>query len=260
MGYAISYGITNKGVYKKGSVFIIESDLKRIKSLKKNKYKVFKNISIALKNNKKFDAIILAVKPNNISTVANELKNTVPKNTLIISIAAGITLKKLSSFFSDNKLPIARVMPNTPCQVGEGMSVITLNKNVSQNQKSIVKNIFQSLGKTIELQEEKLNLVTAVSGSGPAYFCYLIECMVKSAAKLGINEKQALPLVLQTAYGTTLLLLKHSLLPESLRKKVTSAKGTTEAALKVFQTKRFDEIVYSAVRAAKDRAGQLSKA
>ena len=153
-------------------------------------------------------------------------------------------------------------MPNTPCQIGEGISALTFNKSVTKERKNIVKQIFISIGKTVEVNESSLDVVTAVSGSGPAYFCYFVESMINSSKRLGLNQKLANELVLQTAKGTLLLLDKINLAPEKLRKSVTSKKGTTEAALKIFQKNNLDKIILSGIKAAKERSvelGNLSK-
>lgn len=256
MGYAIACGITSKNTYKKDNIFFLETNAKRINFLRKDNYKIFKTISSMPKCS--FEAIILATKPNDIKTAAIEIKNQMSKNTLIISIAAGIKLKTLSSIFPQSQ-PIARVMPNTPCQIGKGISAITFNKLVSKDEKIIVKKIFSSIGKIIELKEEKFDLVTAISGSGPAYFCYFIECLSKAATKEGINESLAQKMALETGIGTMLLLSKSGLHPKSLREKVTSKKGTTEAAIKTFEKLSLNKIVHNAVIAAKKRANELSK-
>lgn|SRR3989338_806704 len=259
MGYAIANGMSSHKNVKKSEIIFTESKPERIRFLTKNDYKTFSNIEAALKNNKqKTYAVLLAVKPNDIREVLKELKSHILRDTIIISIAAGIKIKKLSACLPANQ-PIARIMPNTPCQIGKGMSVITFNKNVSKSQKSTVIKIFKSVGKTTILPEANFDLVTAISGSGPAYFCYLIELLIKSGEKLGLNKKISEELVLETALGTIYLLNNCALSPEALRATVTSPNGTTEAALKVFQKRNWNNIIYEGVKAAKNRAAQLSK-
>ena len=117
---------------------------------------------------------------------------------------------------------------------------------------------FKDLGKTIELNENKFNLVTALSGSGPAYFCYLIESLINSATKLGLKKEYASKMVLQTAFGTSILLAKKNITPESLRKMVTSQKGTTEATINILSKDNFQNTILKAVNAASNRAKELS--
>lgn len=258
MGCAIAYGITHKKVYKNSRIILVENKLKRANFLKR-KYKVFNSVISALKvNQRKYNAIILAVKPNNIKEVILKIKNHIDKNTLIVSIAAGVRMKTLSSKLNKNQ-PLARVMPNTPCQIGEGVSAITFNQYVTKSQKKLVKKIFNSIGKTIILEETKFDLVTAISGSGPAYFCYFIESLIKAAKYHKISDKIASELVLQTASGTTNLLNLRKVTPVTLRKSVTSPNGTTEAALKVFKKQNIDKTILKAINAAKIRSIELGK-
>lgn len=258
MGCAIAYGITHKKVYKNSQIIFVENKLKRANFLKR-KYKVFNSVISALKvNQRKYNAIILAVKPNNIKEVILKIKNHIDKNTLIVSIAAGVRMKTLSSKLNKNQ-PLARVMPNTPCQIGEGVSAITFNQYVTKSQKKLVKKIFNSIGKTIILEETKFDLVTAISGSGPAYFCYFIESLIKAAKYHKISDKIASELVLQTASGTTNLLNLRKVTPVTLRKSVTSPNGTTEAALKVFKKQNIDKTILKAINAAKIRSIELGK-
>lgn len=254
MGYAIAKGITKNGIINKKNIIIIEKNKERVDLLKKEKYKVFN----AFGENKNLQAAIIAVKPGDITQTLNELKNIISKKLLIISIAAGVTIKKLSNLLN-NTQPIARVMPNTPAQIGEGMSVITFNKYVSKSQRDLTDKIFNSLGKVLELNEDSFDLVTAISGSGPAYFCYLIECLINTAKKLGMKNKTVEELVLQTGFGTLKLLESGNINAETLRRNVTSPGGTTEAALKVLYKNQFDDIVFNAIKAAKDRCKELSK-
>lgn len=259
MGLAIASGIIKKGMIRKSDIIFVEISTKRISFLRSQKFQVFTNLTNTIKKyNKTIEAILLAVKPGDINLVTSELKAIIPSNTIIISIAAGIKLKNITSLLN-TKQALARVMPNTPCQIREGISAVTFNKYATKRQKRITLNIFQSVGKVVELKEDKFNLVTSISGSGPAYFCYLIEQMIKSATKLGLKDKIARLLTMQTAYGTVSLLTKDSLRPEDLRKRVTSPKGTTEAAIKVLEEKKFKDIIYLAIRAAKERSKELGK-
>lgn len=258
MGYAIGCGIVKNKVLNKNSIVFLEKSKQRISFLKKEGFIVYNNWQrLRNKEKKSFGAITLAVKPNQIKDAINELKLLTSKNLLFISIAAGIKIQQISILLNKNQ-PIARVMPNTPCKIGQGMSVITYNKSVKREQKLIVKKIFNSLGKVTELNnEDKMDLVTALSGSGPAYFCLLIEQLTNSGIKLGLSEKVSHELSMQTALGTLLLLSEKKLSPTLLREMVTSKKGTTEAALKTLKKLNFDKIIFKAIKAAMDRAKEL---
>ena len=253
MGLAIASGIIKKGVLSKKNIFFVEKNPERVNYLKKKKYFISNNL-----NKEDIEAVILAVKPNDFNESMAALKKSIPKNTLVISILAGVKIKDIEQHLG-KKQPIARVMPNTPCQIGEGISALTFNKNVTEKRKDTVRKIFTAIGKTVEVNENRLDIITAVSGSGPAYFCYFIESIVSAGNKLGLNQKLSNELVLQTAKGTLLLLSKNNLAPEKLRKSVTSKKGTTEAALKTFHKKSLGKIIFSGIQAAKERSIELGK-
>lgn len=258
MGTAIANGMVAEGSYKRSSILLIEKNKKRIAYLKRKKFNVFGSLKEISKYKKDIDAVILAVKPYDIVDTLQELKEHLSKKSIVISIAAGVKLKKLSSVLGKSQ-PLARIMPNTPCQVGEGICAVTYNKNVSKKQKSLVETIFLSTGEVIELSENKFDLVTAISGSGPAYFCYLVENLIESGKKFGLSEKVATKLAVQTAKGTSVLIKETGGNAALLRKQVTSPKGTTEAAIKVFDKNKTNKVIVNAVKAAMDRSIELGK-
>ena len=259
MGLAIASGILKKGLFSKGNIIFIEKNSQRINYLKSKKYFASNDLNnIIIKNKANIKAIILAVKPNDFNELMTVLKKSVSKNILVISILAGVKIKNIEVHLGKRQ-PIARVMPNTPCQIGEGISALTYNKNVTKEGKYTIKTIFSSIGDFVEVSENKLDLITAVSGSGPAYFCYFIELLINSTMKLGLNQNLSNKLVLQTAIGTLLLLNKNNLAPGKLREMVTSKKGTTEAALSTFQKKGMDKIIFSGIKAAKERSVELGR-
>ena len=259
MGYAIADGIARKGLFSKNRIVFFENNLNRIDFLRKKKYFVDNNaINTITKNKKDIEAIILAVKPYDLEEATKLLKNSIPRTTLIISVLAGVKIKDIELHLN-NRLPIVRVMPNTPCQIGKGISVLAYNKNVNEKRKDLARKIFSSLGKIIEANENHLDAVTALSGSGPAYFCYFIESLTSGGKRLGLSQKVSYDLALQTAIGTLLLLDKRNLKPEVLRKSVTSPKGTTEAALQIFKKKDLNKLIFLGLKAAKDRSVELGK-
>lgn len=259
MGYAIASGITGDKKQKKINIFFLEKNPERITFLKKNNFIAFKDLNTLLrKNNKSFNIIILAIKPGELAPVASIVKNVLKKDTLLISVLAGTSLKKLSKLFHRIQ-PIIRIMPNLPCAVQQGAIVVAFNKNVNPGNKAFFYKVFNNLGHIFELKEKKFNIVTAISGSGPAYLCYFLECLIKISNNLGLNKKIAESLVLQTAYGTLELLKNKKIKAQELRNMVTSKKGTTEAAIKVFENERINKIIFKAIKAAKTKAGELSK-
>lgn len=200
--------------------------------------------------------IILAIKPQNMAAVLDEVADLITEEKTVVSIAAGITLSFLQSKLKTKKL--IRVMPNTPAIVQEGMSVMSLCECFSDKDIAIVRDIFMSVGKVLTLPEKYINAVTAVSGSGPAFVALFIEAMIDAGEKIGLSRDNASELAIQTLIGTASL-LDTGMPPEKLREMVTSPGGTTAAGLKVFEEKGFKDIVYDALHAAKKRAEELAK-
>ncbi|MEW6738363.1 MAG: pyrroline-5-carboxylate reductase [Nitrospirota bacterium] len=201
--------------------------------------------------------IILAVKPQNMAVVLDEIADLITEDKTVVSIAAGITLSYLQSKLKTKKL--IRVMPNTPAIVQEGMSVMSLCECFSDKDIAIIRDIFMSVGKVLTLPEKYMDAVTAVSGSGPAFVALFIEAMIAAGEKMGLSRDNASELAIQTLVGTARL-LDTGMPPEKLRVMVTSPGGTTAAGLKVFEEKGFKDIVYDALHAAKKRAEELAKA
>jgi pyrroline-5-carboxylate reductase len=200
--------------------------------------------------------IILAVKPQNMDDVTAEISDVISKDKIIVSIAAGITLSYLSSRLKTTR--IIRVMPNTPALVQEGMSVMSMCECFDDKEMGIIKDIFMSIGLLLSLPEKYMNAVTALSGSGPAFFAYFVEAMIEGGIRAGLRKDDAATLAVQTLLGTAKL-LDTGLNPAKLREMVTSPGGTTAAGLKVFEEKGFKESVIAAIEAATDRAKELGK-
>lgn len=200
--------------------------------------------------------IILAIKPQNMAVVLDEISADVTDEKTVVSIAAGITLSFLQSKLKTKKL--IRVMPNTPALVQEGMSVMSLCECFNDKDISVVREILMSVGRVITMPEKLMNAVTALSGSGPAFVALFVEAMTEAGVKMGINKGHASELAVQTLLGTARL-LDTGMSPEKLREMVTSPGGTTAAGLKTFQEKGFNDIVIDALFAARDRAEELGK-
>lgn len=216
------------------------------------------------------DIVILAVKPQSMEKVLSGVTENdgygVSKRKLVISIAAGVPIKKLEQLLytklneaSIAKLGIVRVMPNTPCLVLSGMSGFCGNENVVEEDISNTKVILSSMGKVIEFTEKDMDGVTAVSGSGPAYVFFLAESMIQAAINLGFSKEDATTLSLATIKGASELMEKMDDSPEELRRKVTSPNGTTEAAFKVLEKTGVKNHFIDAIAAAAARSKELSK-
>lgn len=200
--------------------------------------------------------IILAVKPQNMSSVLDEISNGVNESKTIVSIAAGITLGYLQSRLNTGQ--IVRVMPNTPALVGEGMSVMSLCECFSGPEINIVRSILMSVGRVLSLPERLMDAVTALSGSGPAFIALFVEGMISAGTAMGLSATDAAELAVQTALGTARM-LDSGITPEKLRVMVTSPGGTTAAGLKVFEDRGLTPLVSEALQAARDRARELGQ-
>lgn len=203
------------------------------------------------------DVIFLAVKPQDLDTVLSELSRSLKKETLLISIAAGKTTKFIESKLA-NRNPVVRVMPNTPAQIGKGVSAISPGASSTSDHLSLAKDLLSASGLVVEVPEEKQDAVTALSGSGPAYFFNFIEAMIKAGVNLGLTEESATQLAIGTIAGSAAMLQESGLDAAALRKNVTSPNGTTAAALKVFSDRNLEKIVADAMAAAKKRAQELA--
>lgn len=201
------------------------------------------------------EIIVLAVKPQNMKEVLEEIKDTVTEKHTVVSIAAGIPLNFIQKYLKTDKL--IRAMPNLAATVGEAMTVLALCECLEMKIVAPVRDIFMSVGKVITLPEHYMNLVTALSGSGPGFLCYIVEQFIDVAIQLGFTEDIARELIVQTFIGTAKL-LESGLPPDKIRQKVTSPGGTTEAGLKVLSQGALREILFKTVQEATKRAQELS--
>jgi len=254
MGEAILSAILNKGIGTPRDVTVSDIDQTRCQHLR-HKYGVAvtaDNLAAAGKN----DVVLLAIKPQNLAEVMAELKGRLQSSQLVISIIAGARIDTLRRGLEHGC--IVRVMPNTPAQIGEGISVWTATTEVTEQQKKWAASILGVMGREKYLDDEKyLDMVTAVSGSGPAYVFLFIEALVEAAVHIGLPEDVAEELVLQTLLGSGHLLQKSGKSPAELRRMVTSPGGTTAAALAEFEKGEFSDLLKRAVVAAYNRAKEL---
>jgi pyrroline-5-carboxylate reductase len=202
------------------------------------------------------DIVVLAVKPQNLPEVLADLKGCLESKMLVLSIVAGVTIGTIELGLGHSR--IVRCMPNTPAQVGFGMSAWTATAAVSEAQKGQARAILGGMGREIYFDDEKyLDMATAVSGSGPAYVFLLAESLIDAAVKIGLSREEAGEMVSQTILGSAHLMQGSSKPPAELRRNVTSKGGTTERALQVFEEGGFSKLVEDAVEAAYRRAKEL---
>jgi len=202
--------------------------------------------------------VLLAVKPQSIREVLERVKEEIKDVNLIISIAAGIPLKMIQSIL-ESDIPLIRVMPNTPALIQKGVSALATGQHAKTEHMDIARGIFDAVGKTVIVQEEMMDAVTALSGSGPGYIFRVMECLVDAGEKLGLEAETSLLLVMQTVLGAAHLASESEKSLSQLREMVTSPGGTTEAGLAVFKGKGLEGIIYEAVEAACSRGVELGK-
>lgn len=266
MAEAIMAGIIKTGLCKAECIIASDKSKDRIDYLGKSL-----GIKAASSNKEVFktsEVIILSVKPQNMKEILEDIRpeaNTSEKK-IIISIAAGIQISFIESVLYSNiekknekQFPVSRVMPNTPGLAGAGMTGICFNRNISDMDAETVKNIFGSMGKTLICSESDMDGITAMSGSGPAYVFYFMESMISAGKKLGFSDDESLLLTMETIKGAVKLMETQNEAPESLRKKVTSPGGTTEAAIKHMESAGVKTEIVNGIIAASSRSKELSK-
>lgn len=256
MGKAIAHGLLQKKAIQSKNLILTDASNEKLKE--------FKKLGVLIESNnkkacEKSDIIILAIKPQTLKSVLEEIKESAQESQLVVSIAAGVAISSIKEVLG-KKQPIVRVMPNLCAQVGESMSGWVKSKEVGQEQVRFVKIILESIGKEIQFsKEDYIDKITAISGSGPAYVFYLTELLEKSAIKLGIKKKEAQILAKNTLIGAAKFLENSNESSQDLRRKVTSKGGTTEVAFKKIDNSRFEHIFYTAIEAAYERAKSFAK-
>jgi pyrroline-5-carboxylate reductase len=200
---------------------------------------------------------LLAVKPQDLEKTLSEIRAELRDGALLVSLLAGIKCSRIQGLVSESAR-VVRVMPNTPLLLGAGMSVISAGETATSFDVEWVKNLLSKSGETLVVDEELMDAVTATSGSGPAYFFGFVEAMIDGAKRLGLAEEDARVLVNQTLLGAAKMISASGKDAKTLRENVTSPNGTTAAALSVFDSNKWHEIVYEAMKAAKNRSQELS--
>ncbi|MBI5374632.1 MAG: pyrroline-5-carboxylate reductase [Candidatus Schekmanbacteria bacterium] len=255
MAEALVGGLLKKGTVASDHIILSDPSMNRLEHFK-SKFTVLTSASNASCVSKG-DIIILAVKPQVMANVLKELKGKIKERHLVISIAAGVTTSFIKNQIGNN-IKIIRVMPNTPALVGKGISAISGNISVSDEDMSLAEEVMKSVGKTVILDEHFLDAVTGLSGSGPAYVFLIIEALIEGGVASGLPRNIARELVLETILGSITLLGETGKHPGELKEMVTSPGGTTVAGLKVLEAKGVRSALIEAVEAAAKRSKELS--
>ena len=255
MAYALIKGLLNNG-FNTNQINISDPNEELLQSRESELEVTTYSDNTSLLSNS--DIIFFAVKPQVLSSVCLELKGVVKSKHLFVSIVAGIRSSDINRWLGGN-FALIRTMPNTPALFQSGVTGLFANEVVDNEQKSLVSSILSSVGECFWVNEEKLiDAITAISGSGPAYFFLLMQSMTQAGMALGLDEETANSLSIQTAYGASLMANKTGKNSRTLRSEVTSPNGTTQSAIESFQDQNFEGIVANATRAAYDRARELS--
>ncbi len=256
MATALIRGILNSDLYKKDKIIASDKSKEARDRVKKEfGIKVCEsNIEVV----KKAKVILLCVKPQNMKEVLDEIKDEIESDQLIISIAAGVPISAIVRSIG-KEIPVVRVMPNTASFVQKGMAGISYGPKIRRDHINIALDIFNSVGETIIVREDLMDLITAVSGSGPGFIFRIMEHIVDAAIRLGLKGEDAKRLVIQTFLGASFLSKESNKPLSELRRMVTSPGGTTEAGLSVFEKMGLGDIIYEAIDAAYRRSIEIKK-
>ncbi|WP_345606029.1 pyrroline-5-carboxylate reductase [Pseudonocardia adelaidensis] len=205
------------------------------------------------------DMVVVAVKPQDITPVLAELGPVLRPGTLVVSLCAGLPTALFEGALPAGT-PVVRVMPNTPMLVGEAMSAISPGTHATDEQLTAVEKMLSSVGRVVRVPESQQDAVTALSGSGPAYFFFLVEAMIDAGILLGLPRAVAADLIVQSAFGAAMMLRESSDHPVILREAVTSPAGTTIAAIRELERHGVRAALIAAIEAARDRSVELGRA
>jgi pyrroline-5-carboxylate reductase len=255
MGQAFTRGIISSE--NEHSCFVIERETVNQNICSESGAQVFGSISDLVNEVSvdDFDACVIAVKPNDVATVGEEFVGNIPDHSLVISIAAGVTIGSLQSYFVG--FPVVRAMPNLAASQLLSATAMCVADGLQEKDLFIANSILEMLGTVVLVQEDQMDLVTAISGSGPAYFFFLAELLIQSAQERGMNAETAHQLVNQTFIGAATMSNENGSIT-ALREKVTSPGGTTQAAITVFEENNLAELIGKALDTAVSRSIELS--
>jgi len=254
MGEAIIKGLINSQTIKSTEIIISDIDKNRINTLVE-KY----NIAGTTSNKRvveNSEIIFLAVKPKDLEKTLEPLKDSFKDGQILISVLAGIPVEKIQKIA--DRPYIVRIMPNTPALIGEGAIGLTYG-NIPEEKKNEIKQLLQVLGTVVEVEEDLMDAVTGLSGSGPAYVFMFLEALVQGGIKQGLSYQQASELAVQTVIGAAKMIKEIGEHPAVLRDMVSSPAGTTIHGLHALEEKGFKDAVMSAVEKATERSRQLAK-
>lgn len=255
MASAILKGIINSALFKNDEIIVSDKNQSSLDMLK-NDFGVnvtSSNIDVV----KNSEIILFAVKPFVLRDVLEEIKTYLSEKNTILSIAAGISISTIEEIIG--KFPVVRIMPNTPALVNEGMSAVCKGNFSSDRHEKIAEEIMASVGKVIKTEEKYIDIITAISGSGPAFYYYIINEIAKAGEKLGLDYQTCLKLSAQTAYGSAKMIMDTNVSPEQLIINVTTPGGCTAVGNDVLKDRDVSDILFETIEKTKQKAFELGK-
>jgi pyrroline-5-carboxylate reductase len=255
MAEAIARGLIEGKVFTPQQMIAADVSPER-RDLFANKLSI-KAVESAAEAAREAPTILLSVKPQTMKDVLASLKPVIADDALVISIAAGIGTRFIEQHLAPKQCRVVRTMPNTPMLVGEGMAAVAPGSRATKRDLDEARRLFSPAATVIDVTEDKIDAVTALSGSGPAYFFFLVEHMIRAGVEMGLSAEQSHQLATKTALGAAKMLVTSSDSPQELRRKVTSPKGTTYAAITHMEEHHWPQIVVDALKAAQRRGREL---
>ena len=255
MATAIIKGIINSGLYPKENIFVSDKNVEALYSLKEN-YGI--NVSQDnLEVVKNTNILIFAVKPFVLRDVLTELKEDISNKHVVMSIAAGISIASIEEIVGN--VSVIRIMPNTPALVNAGMSAVCKGNYAIDKDVQLALDILKNIGEVVQTDEKYIDVITAVSGSSPAFYYYVINEIARAGEKLGLDYEIALKLSAQTAMGAAKMIMETGVSPEQLIINVTTPGGCTEVGNKVLAENKVSEILFDTIEKTAQKANELGK-
>lgn len=255
MASAILKGIINSSLFKNDEIIVSDKNQASLDMLKNDfGINITSSNSDVVKNS---EIILFAVKPFVLRDVLEEIKTYISEKNTILSIAAGISISTIEEIIG--KFPVVRIMPNTPALVNEGMSAVCKGNFAGDRHEKIAEEIMSSVGKVIKTEEKYIDIITAISGSGPAFYYYIIDEIAKAGEKLGLDYQTCLKLSAQTAYGSAKMIMDTNVSPEQLIINVTTPGGCTAVGNDVLKDRKVSDILFETIEKTKQKAFELGK-
>ncbi len=256
MASAIIKGILKSGVISSEQLLATQAETETLQEKSKDL-----GINVIMNNKelvKKSDIIFIATKPGQVEDVLEEISDLVTLDKLIVSIAAGVTTKNIESFLAPNSAVI-RVMPNTPALVNEGMSALCKGSNTKNEQLDYIKQLLETIGKCIIVEENQMDVVTAISGSGPAFIYKVVNDIARAGEKLGLDYEKSLILSIQTALGSAKMAEQRTISMENLISNVATKGGCTRVGIDNMESLDTEKIFYEVIKSTAEKAHALGK-